>query len=346
MFRLAALLLPIALTVVTQDDPAPQPPASMLHRVSIVDVPSVAKSLIAFPVRCGASGEMVFRSYRPGDTLGAPFLEVARGATTLATSFDFQFIHDDSIKNPKTLKAFDFQIQGGKLYVIAENDNLDGFVLKFSMSDGSFDSAVALEKGFQPQKLGLFSSGGFIVTGTIARRDSTTNSLVTEVATAQYGPDGRFQQYVHIVGDSFIAGPTPSSADLGLSAGTLVSQSGANVYVLRPGKPSVIFTLNETGGKPERHEIWSPGEGWRPFSFQMDADRALIGFLYDVKDSKQSTQLVQYNFSPGSASFMPVATNYLGDDVVGAFGCTDWQGNFYTITGRNNHLAVAESRAQ
>jgi hypothetical protein len=346
MFRLTTLLLSVALTLVTLDDPTPQPPASMLHRVSIVDVPSVANSLIAFPVRCGASGEMVFRLYRPGDTLGAPFLEVARGATTLATSFDFKFIHDDSIKNPKTLKAFDFQIQGGKFYVIAADDNQNAFVSKLSMGDGSFDSVVALEKGFQPQKLGLFSSGGFIVTGTIARRDSTTKSLITEVATAQYGPDGRFQQYVHVVGDFSIAGPTPSPADISLLAGTLVSQSGANVYVLRPGEPSVIFTLNETGGEPERHEIWSPGDGWRPFSFEMAADRALIGFIYDVKDSKQSTQLVQYDFAPGSASFMPVATNYFGDDVVGAFGCTDWQGNFYTITGRNNHLAVEESRTQ
>jgi hypothetical protein len=343
MLRLATLLVPIALTLVALDD---APPPSMLHQVSIVDVPSVTKSPIAFPVRCGSSGELIFRLYRLGDTLGAPFLEVAKGATTLATTFDFRSIHDDSIKNPKTLKAFDFQIQGGRLYVIAEDDNLDGFVLKFSMSDGRFDSAVALEKGFQPQKLGLFSSGGFIVTGTIARRDSTTNSLITEVATAQYGPDGRFQQYVHVVGDFFIAGPTPSSLDLGLLAGTMVSQSGTNVYVLRPGKPSVIFTLNETDGKPERHEIWSPGEGWRPFSFQVEADRALLGFLYDVKDSKQSTQLVEYNFSPGSASFMPVATDIVGDDVFGAFGCTDWRGNFYTITGRNNHIAIEEARAQ
>jgi hypothetical protein len=346
MFRLATLfLLPIALTAVTLDDPTPLPPSSLLHRVSIVDVPSIAKSLIAFPVRCGASGEMVFRLYRPGDTMGAPFLEVARGATTLATSFDFQSIHDDSIKSPKSLRAFDFQIQGGKLYILAEDDNMEAFVLKFSMSDGSFDSAIALEKGFQPQKLGTFSSGGFIATGTIGRQDSATKSPVTEVATLQYGPDGRFQQYVHVVGDFSIAGPKPTSEDMGLLAGTLTSQSGANVYVLRPGKPSVIFTLNESGGKPERNEIWSPGEGWRPFSFQMEADRAIIGFLYDVKDSKQSTQLVQYNFALGSASFMPNASYYFGDDVVGAFGCTDWRGSFYTITGRNNHISVAESRA-
>jgi hypothetical protein len=339
MFKLLAPIAAIAAFSLLPLDDAP--PASMLHRTAVVDIPSVAKSLIAFPIRCGPSGEMFFRMYRPVDTLGGPYLEIERGAHSVTHTFEFQKIHDDSIPNPKTLKALDFQVTGSKIYILTEDADQNEFVLKFSVSDASYDGAVVLEKHFNGQKLAVFDSGGFITTGTITRTESAAQPPVTELATLQYGSDSRFRQYVHIIGDLKVSA-IPSLAEMDVLSGTKMFASGQNLYILRPGNPPVVFVLSEGGGEPERHELWRPGDGWRPFSFQVSGDRALIGFIYDVKDSPQSTEIVQYSFT----DFTPVAVNYVAEDSEGAFGCTDWRGNFYTIIVQDNHLGVVESRAQ
>ena len=336
--RFGIYVTTLIISLVLEDSP----PASMLHLASVTDVPSVANNLIAYPVRCGSSGQMFFRMYKVGDPMGASILELEPDKSSLANTFNFQKIQDSAVPKPDKLKASDFQIQGSTLYVLAQDADVNSFVLKFSLSDGSYDGAVVMERGFWPQQLAVFDSGGFIASGFLTRIDSTTNNSTTEIATDQYGRDGRLMNYLHLFGDVSVKGSAPNEAERNQISGSQTVGSGSNVYLIRPGNPVALYVLAEGGGKPEHHDLWSPGTDWTPYSLQISGERALVGFVHDLQKDGKTKQYVQYSLS----SFEPASTMYETPDVEGAFGCTDWQGNYSFLITRKQHLAVLKASSR
>jgi hypothetical protein len=316
------------------------PPSSLLRRTSIVDIPSVSKSLIGLPIRCGPSGEIFLRMYRPGDPMGAPVLEVTQDKTSVVNTFDFQKIRDSSIPNPEILKVTDFQVQGSTLYALALGTDSSSYILKFSADDASYEGSFALEKGLFPRRFAVYDSGSLIITGMLTRVDSITNLSKSENVTIQYARDGRLIQYVHLFGDLTFAGSAPTPQELDVLTGSYISAYSTNAYLVRPGTPPRMFVIPEGGGKIDQHALWTPGADWSLFSFLMSGDRALISFVQNLEQEGKTSQYVQYSLS----SFEPTSTSYTGQDVMGAFGCTDWRGNYSFITTRNKHLAILVAR--
>ncbi len=325
----------------TKDEPQAknEPPASILHQGGIQDIPSVASNLVAYPVRCGNGGHIFFRMYKD-DPLNAPVVEVSADEPSVTRTFNFLGIHDPILAKPDGLKVSDFQVHGSTLYAVALDGEQNPVVLKFSTDDGSYSGAFALEKGFFAQKFAVFDSGGIVLTGLFTQPDPNTGQNRSENVTAEYDRDGRFVQYLKMIGDVTLAGPKPSPAELQTLSFTHMAASGSNVYILRPGPEPSLYVVPEGGGKIERHALWSPGPSWLVFSLLVSGDRALVSFVHDPATDGTRTQYVQYSLT----SFEATSTTQSSPDVVGAFGCTDWQGTFFFVTTRNKHVAIVKAR--
>jgi hypothetical protein len=185
----------------------------------------------------------------------------------------------------------------------------------------------------------VFDSGAMVLTGLLTHTDANGKNK-TENVTEEYDRDGRFQSYLHIIGDFAFAGPTPAPEELRIITATQMSAAGSNIYLIRPGSQTSVFVIPEAGGKIERHTLWNPVTDWIIFSLLVSGDRALIGYVHDLEKDGTKSSYVQYSLS----SFEPVGQFYLASDVRGAFGCTDWKGNYSFLTTQNKHLAILNAR--
>jgi hypothetical protein len=143
-----------------------------------------------------------------------------------------------------------------------------------------------------------------------------------------------------MLGDVSLAGPKPSPAELQTLSFTHMASSGNSIYLLRPGSEPTLYVVPEGGGKIEHHTLWSPGPTWLVFSMLVAGDHALVSFVHDPANDGTRTQYVQYSLS----SFEPTSAIQSNPDVVGAFGCTDWHGNYFFVTTQNKHVAILSAR--
>ena len=332
--KLAATALALALSAISADSP---PPSYVLNRVSTTDIPAVASSLIALPIACGPSAQLFFTMYRREDPLGVPILEVEKDGTSVANTFYVGKIQDSDIPHPEKLRLQHFQVQGSTLFVAAAVPQSGYYILKFSTDDASYQGAITMEKGFWPMRFAVFDSGSIVASGLSTRVDPATNKSRSENVIAEYGADGRLVQYLHLAGDVVLAGTSPSPKEMERISFTHMASSGSSIYLIRPGDPLLLSVIVDGAASIEQHVLWSPGADWRVSAFLAFGDRAILGF---VDKDGQNEEYVQYSLS----SFEPTSLAVPAKDAGGAFGCTDWQGNFYSLTTTNKHLAVLRAR--
>jgi hypothetical protein len=280
--------------------------------------------------------------------MGSPIVELSPDGRSVQHIYDFRALTDGELPRAKQFTAADYQVVGSRLYIVGTNQKGGteslAELLAFSTDDGTFDGAIPLETNFMPYKIAFFESGGFITTGLLTQFDPQTKKSRTELSTLRYGPDMRLTEQVHLFGDTTFAGNTPTQDETALLGGTYLASYGPTVYMLRlkAGGQLVLYEMMEGNNKLGGRVLWTPGDKWQPMAFLVSGDSAIIGFVHDLENDGRTKQYVQYSLS----SRAPIAVFFESDEVVGAFACYDWVGNYTFITSRNDHVAVLHASAR
>ncbi len=287
------------------------------------------------PTRCDASGSVYFRAYKRGDPYGASITKLDTKGQSL--SIDISKIADDSVDKPSTLKFTDFAVAGGMVYVPAVNEDEKGYVLELAASDGTFQRAVSLEDAFYPLKIGVFSSGAFIVIGAAKHQNGSTGAVTLSTDTVMYDASGRLVKHLGAVDNDAVAGRSHTITPEQLSDLTLglVESAGSSVYFLQPSDKLSLIRVQETG-TVALHELWSLGKDFVPINFRALGDNALVEYAKDPKGDGKVTRFVLYDVSINQA----LAIHDLEDDVRGAFACYDWRNTYTFISNIHGHRSL------
>ena len=308
-----------------------------------MELPSIASTLIATPVKCNTSGTLFFRLYKRGDIFGAPILSVDSDGKVGQVVLEPRSLKSDAIEHPELLKTLDYEPALGSLYAVALSEDGMGYVLRLSIEDGSLKAVMALPNGFTPRRISVFQSGALIVSGMRVDRSSPEHST-RKLATIHYDAQGRLIGDIALPGDVEPQSPEgqASQSDTEISTRTYLVGGEASIYMLRPAAKPILYSIDE-GGEVSRAELWGPGAQYTPSNFQVSGSQGIVEFYGETRtDNVQDHIFVEYDLSTRE----PLTVSTIGADVPGAFACYDGKGTYTFLTSNQKHLALLKARVQ
>jgi len=311
---------------------AQQPPTLMVHRDSVRDFTTVASGITMNPTKCDTSGAVYFRAYQHSNPYGASIIKLDPRDKS-ALSIDISKVSDSSVTKPSTLKFTDFAVVGGTIYVPAVNEDENAYVLEFAAEDGAFQRAITLEDNFYPVKIGAFTSGAFVVIGSMKHRNDRTGAVTLSSDSVLYDVSGRIGKHLGAV-DNEVAGGmsrTITPEDLSNLSLGLVESSGVAICFLQPSA-KLLITMHESG-TIDLHKLWRPGQDLVAINLRASGDNVLVEYVKDPTKDGRFTEFVLYDTSTNQ----PLTIHQLDANVGGAFGCYDWRNTYTFLTNTSGH---------
>lgn len=290
------------------------------------DFPALPSGPILNPTKCDASGAVYFRGYDPKAVYSAVITKIPKRDDKILV-LDVAKADAESVAKPKSLQYNDFAIAGGIVHIPTVNEDGRAYIVRFSADDGRWIGSTTLEKGFTPAKIAVFTSGAFVVTGTLKSQVSDSDISVRHHAML-YDPSGH---PVKDIGTVQLGTDSTKSAAIELSemqeiSTGLMESSGSSIYLLQPAEKPVLYAIAESGAIEAIRNLWVPGDKYTPVNMRVSDTLLLVQFVKDPVNDGKTEKYVVYDIFTRK----PVLIDEFSPDLIGAFGCYDWN-NGYTL---------------
>jgi hypothetical protein len=182
---------------------------------------------------------------------------------------------------------FALDVDWGSVYQLVYPHEIGRYVFVYG-SDGSFKSAVRLQPGFafMPNKLAVFPSGQFLISGLEYDADKTAAMWPF---TGIFAADGRLLKEIELEddktlhdmaasGDTRVSSASNPQGNRAVSNGQVQIGSDGNAYLMRWTNPAIFYVISP-GGEVVRRFTVDPGEsGSWPFTMQLYKNRIAVLF--------------------------------------------------------------------
>jgi hypothetical protein len=314
-----------------------------LNEVSAVQVPSLPAEGMLTPVLCEPDGGILLRLAMPDTGVEDP-VSVSRDGKTVVR-FGKEKIHD--ISRPALLSMF---LVGSDVYILTRGSDPLGYETKWRtptgevqsqqatkhstfvahfQRDGTYAGSVRLDLVFNPQHLGVFENGDFLIAGT--------DQSMSEPRVAIVDSNGQIRRFVELKGDvhaqeeSDVPGkgrdPTalprfkPSQGApesfLDVVSTSQIVRDGPKLLLFRPMN-SPVFSISPSG-EVRVHKLKVRGD-YRLFSIKPTRSSWIVELIHEVPNSP-AEEFATYAFDPESG--VPLREYFFSRDLGFGLACTD-----------------------
>ncbi len=314
------LLLTLRPGLAAQDE-SPTVPLVPLEVSRVVTVPgsSFAEGLI-HPVMCDSEGNLYVRPASPLVTSASRVLKVSPDGQANSI-FSVEKI---SGFPPRRTEITDFAIgSNAEVYLLVrkcKDQRCDPTILVFA-PDGSYRSAIKLDRAIDPARLAVFDNGSFLLTGfeEAAPRRKDTNPPRRRPFTAIFDASGRFVSDVTLPKDAAAltsAGVRDNDARENarreaVQLGPVAARKGS-IYVVRHSTNPLVYEISPSGQVVRTIEIAAPTENSWPMDLRSaDNGRLVVEFneklgeggwdvanaILSLVDSRTGARIIDYRSS-------------------------------------------------
>jgi hypothetical protein len=338
---------------------ATTPQRVSLGPVSTVEIPSLAAKSITAPLLCTPDGSILFRQATPEAGIEDPVSVSKDGKTVIW--FGREKMND--IPRPVPLSVF---LLGSDVYVLTKGSIPLGseskwrtptgevvsqpaskavtFVAHFE-GNGNYAGAVPLELNFNPQRLGVFENGDFLVSGADPSTDEPRVAIVASNGQLRRSLELKGDVHAQLESDSHGRGndptalprfkPVPGSPSESFVTETLrgvvstlqIAKDGPNLLLFRPLN-GPVFSIAPSG-EVTVHKLKVEGQS-RLYTMKTTGDSWIVEFLHDVPHSS-AQEFSTYAFD--SESGAPLREYFFPADLGWGLACAD--GDEFTFVTAN-----------
>ncbi|MGH9787761.1 MAG: hypothetical protein ACRD4U_03545 [Candidatus Acidiferrales bacterium] len=234
----------------------------------------------------------------------------------------------------------------GEMYLLAARTADRRHVVRFRES-GEFDSSFVLEPHIEPDKIAVFASGEFLVSGR--ELSAAASELTGRFLLAIYDPRGQFVREISLPRDiSIVQGSEGAKSNAGeedvesVYAGTsVVTADDGNIYLMRPTTAPTVYVISPGGAVVRRLALSAPGEHFQPSTMKVAVGTIAVQFSKKKKDGTLELEL----FSVFDAQNGERLGSYLSTpEIGGAWVCYTADGfAFLGSTGTPRRLSLIQA---
>ena len=368
--RSLLVLLPVAAISLAQEHAAlersaaakkPTIPQTRLEVQSSVEVTTLFKAGFTANPTCGADGSIYGRFITDAGDVGDL---VAISPSGTRTSFDRNKMTD--VNSPVVRGYF---VAGSEVYMLVRSmidrgtrgmvthpdgrtENIpimhDGgwFIARYKR-DGTYVSAVKFEPPFEPQQIGAFANGDFLVSGITKGR--------TEPRVAMFQWNGQFIRYIELKGDvrlrdddkaedkddraalSRKAGQWFDRFDMAVQMAQIVAD-GPNLLLLRKVPDVPVFSISP-GGEATAVSVKSPPE-FRLWNLKTTSEGWIGVFMHRISDARG----MEYRMMAIDRETGKTTQEFVHERLDGTLACTDGR-QFTVLVEKDEKLRIVKLTA-
>lgn len=330
--------------------PTKKPIDRHLVRTETITTPSEIATEFYPPLRCDSDGNLYLRT----EFAGVPAIHKLNSKGERVALFEASSNPDLKVD---LAAYFALEAGGGELYELVYPPEINRYVYLYK-SDGTFKSAVKLRPGFPfaPKKLAVFPSGQFLISGE--EYDAERTAAMWPF-TGIFAADGALLKELELgdekelhdmaaSGDTRVARPGNSHANLAIDNGQVEMGVDGNAYLMRWSNPAIFFAISPGGDVVRRFTV-DPGESaYRPSAMHVYKNRIAVLFV-EMQSNDKIMKIVDLEgheiATYGEPKPDPKATN---GRLSAAFACYRENPTRFVFLGANDdnkvQLWIAEPR--
>jgi hypothetical protein len=228
-----------------------------LKITSVTPIENQGRTALMSPFKCDESGRIYVQLPDPKIFMNGPLLRIsADGKNTVRYSLDF-------LQDVPGASIADFAVSPtGETSVLIAAEGNRAYVARFD-SDGKFLSMLKLEKEFEAHRIGVFATGDFVVTGSLANPRATAANL-QHAFTGLFDTQGRLLKEILPSRDikpnksegKRLGGPD-KDYDRAIS-GSILELADGNLYLARLSPSGPVYVIAPSGEIVRRISLQAP----------------------------------------------------------------------------------------
>lgn len=294
-----------------------------------VETPEVASSLL-LPVKCDQEGNIYFRRSQMSGAFFAPIVKLSPDGKR-SVLFD---INQAPLETRGSIRDFATD-RYGDLHVLVDRGRRGVSVVTFN-ADGRYRGATKIEPPIRPEKLAVFPSGQFFISGTQEPATGKPKSgkpvnLITDNAGSHA---------VHVVLENDVQPEKGDTENLGVVLGGVATGPDGNVYLWRKGPETPVYVISPMGEVLRTLKLAPKDSKDEPLSMNLFHNQIVIVFQTESTTPAGTNQ----RFSAFDASTGELISSYETHPLLGAaLACYTFDRVTFLGT-RKNKVTISTAR--